>query len=158
MNNEQDLIQTEIENQEEDIEFFDNIISILDLLINKKLNEINERHNFSIILDTFNILYLPSQFFNMSSTKERLNNIFDLSQYEYNKLVTLYKMAVLHADFDKLYELEPENNEHEIAEKILEFDIEYWNSQSTYKQLYQNLLQTFAQSYSLERVVSLIED
>jgi len=146
---------TEIEVQE-NIDHYDNVISTLDLLINIKLNEISDKDNFKVILKTFDV-YLPQQFFNMSSTKERFNRIFDLSDYEYSKLIILYKMAVLNADFNNLYELEPEHNEHEIAEKILEFDMEYWNCQTTYKDLYQNLIQTFSQTYSQERVSFLLE-
>ena len=147
------------ENEEieiENIDHYDNVISTLDLLINKKLNEIADKDNFKVIVKTFDV-YLPPQFFNMSSTKERLNRIFDLSDHEYSKLINLYKMVVINADFNNLYELEPEYNEHEIAEKIFELDTEYWNSQSTYTELYQNLIETFSQSYSSERVTSLLE-
>lgn len=155
MNEEENLIEMQIENQD-DVDYFDNIISTLDLLVNKKLNEIADKDNFKVILNTFDV-YLPQQFFNMSSTRERLNRIFDLPQYEYSKLITLYKMAVLNSDFDKFYKLESEYNEHEIAEKILEFDIEYWNCQTTYKHMYQNLIHTFIQTYSTERVASLLD-
>lgn len=151
MNREEDLMEIE-----DDVEHFDNIISILDLLVNRKLNEIADKDNFKVILNTFDV-YLPKQFFNMSSTKERLNRIFDLSHYEYSKLITLYKMAVLNSNFDKFYKLESEYNEHEIAEKILEFDIEYWDCQTTYIHMYQNLIHTFMQTYSTERVSSLLD-
>lgn len=70
------------------------------------------------------IEYLPLQFFEMSKTMKKIENLQNLSSEDLNK------WAVICKDFSCFYELDHEDNEHKIAEIILDFDIAFWNYNS----------------------------
>ena len=133
-------------------------VYILDLLKNRMLDEISKQENFNTLIESFTTLYLPSQLFNFSSTKERINRINSLSYFEYYKFVKLYEMIVIYGNFDRLYYLETDDNENLIAEKIIDFDEEYWLSKNSYESetAYHNMFNSFANVYSANRVLGLL--
>ena len=135
-----------------------NGVYILDLLKNRMLDEISRQENFNILIESFNTLYLPSQIFDLSTKKERINRLNSLSYFEYYKFIKLYEMIVVYGNFDRLYYLDTDENENLIAEKIIDFDEEYWSSKNTYESetAYKNMFNSFANVYSANRVLGLL--
>ena len=143
-------------NQEDTLEITG--IYILDLLKNRMLDEISKQENFNTLIESFKTLYLPSQIFDLSNTKERINRLNSLSYFEYYKFIKLYEMIVMYGYFDRLYYLEIDDNENLIAEKIIDFDEEYWKSQNSCdsEYAYQNMINSFINVYSANRVGMLL--
>jgi len=141
---------------EEEILFVTSIY-ILDLLKNRMLEEISKQEIFNALIESFNALYLPSQIFDLSNTKERINRLNSLSYFEYYKFIKLYEMIVMYRDFDRLYYLDTDENENLIAEKILDFDEDYWASKNSYDDefAYQNMFNSFANIYPINIVHGL---
>jgi hypothetical protein len=135
-----------------------NRVYILDLLKNRMLDEVLKQENFNILIESFNTLYLPTQIFDLSNTKERINRLNSLSYFEYYKFIKLYEMIVMYGYFDRLYYLETDDNENLIAEKIIDFDEDYWASQNSCdgEYAYGNMINSFTNTYSINKVRELL--
>ena len=144
--------------QDNDLEIGTSNMYILDLLKNRSLDEISTQENLNVLFESMTTLYLPSQLFNFSTTKERINRLHSLSYFEYYKFIKLYEIIVIYRTFDMLYYLEPEENENLIAEKIIDFDKEYWSSQDSFNSeiAYQNMINSFINIYTLDRVRAIL--
>ena len=141
-----------------DLEIGTSNMYILDLLKNRSLDEISTQENLNVLFESMTTLYLPSQLFNFSTTKERINRLHSLSYFEYYKFIKLYEIIVIYRTFDMLYYLESEENENLIAEKIIDFDKEYWLSQDSFNSeiAYQNMINSFINIYTLDRVRAIL--
>lgn len=126
-------------------------LEILDLLRYHRINEI--LNNFNMFVNSF-IEYLPLQFFEMSKTMEKIENLQNLSSEDLNKLAFIYEVAVICKDFSCFYELDHEDNEHKIAEIILDFDIAFWNYNSN---AYDSMINDFKLMYGDNVVDDMIE-
>jgi hypothetical protein len=144
--------------QDNDLEIGTSNMYILDLLKNRSLDEISTQENLNVLFESMTTLYLPSQLFNFSTTKERINRLHSLSYFEYYKFIKLYEIIVIYRTFDMLYYLESEENENLIAEKIIDFDKEYWSSQDSFNSeiAYQNMINSFINIYTLDRVRAIL--
>ena len=130
-------------------------IELLDLLNDRRVNEILD--NLNNIKDHFSEQYLPWQLFEMSVTMEKLQNIRNLSNEEYDKLVLLYEASVIHDEFGCFYELESENNDHIVANVIHTFDQNFWNGQGDLRENYLGMVYTFRDAYGENRVDTVME-
>ena len=124
---------------------------MLDLLRSHRLDEILD--NFSSLTESF-IEYLPDQFFGMSQTMRNIARLRNLSNQELDKLADIFEMAVIFSDFGCFYKLEPEYNEHVIADIILDFDTAFWNNQNN--NVYENMVDEFKNMYGYIRVDNIM--
>ena len=124
---------------------------ILDLLRARRIDEILD--NFTMLTESFND-YLPDQFFAMSQTMRNIARLRNLSNQELDKLADIFEMAVIFSDFGCFYKLEPEYNEHVIADIILDFDTAFWNNQNN--NVYENMVDEFKNMYGYIRVDNIM--
>jgi hypothetical protein len=123
---------------------------MLDLIRSYRVNEI--LNNFNILVDSFSG-YLPDQIFAMSKTIEKILDIQNLSHEDFNKLGDIYESVVIYEDFEYFYELDTEDNEHKIAEIILDYDIAFWENNSN---AYDAMINDFKLIYGENKVEDVI--
>jgi len=123
---------------------------MLDLIRSYRVNEI--LNNFNILVDSFSE-YLPDQIFAMSKTIEKILDIQNLSHEDFNKLGDIYESVVIYQDFEYFYELDTEDNEHKIAEIILDYDIAFWENNSN---AYDAMINDFKLIYGENKVEDVI--
>ena len=75
-----------------------NDVDFLTLLLNNRRQEILD--NLYFFRESFQE-YMPDQFFSMSVTYNKINNLENLSRNEVSKLSDIFELAVLNNEFDK---------------------------------------------------------
>jgi hypothetical protein len=88
---------------------------------------------------------------------EKLEDIRNLCDEDYDKLVLLYESSVIREEFDCFYDLESENNNHEVADVIHTFDQNFWNGQGDLREYYTDMVNTFRDAYGANRVDTVME-
>ena len=126
-----------------------NDVDFLTLLLNNRRQEILD--NLYFFRESFQE-YMPDQFFSMSVTYNKINNLENLSRNEVSKLSDIFELAVLNNEFDKFYSLDVEN-EYTISDIILEFDIDFWND---IQNCFEIMVQKFKSLYGINKVDSIL--
>ena len=78
---------------------------------------------------------------------KKISNIQNLSDRDFEKLAIIFEMAVIFCDFGCFYSLENDNygnSEYFIADKILNFDIAFWNDEQN---AYEKMIREFKNIY-----------